>query len=130
MIIKKRALTLIEMAISIIVLSLVFVGVVNVFNMGFKAAAKTKQKTAACNIAREVMETYDDWSALVTLAGSPPSNGTYTTPPDPVTLNGVVYTPSVVVSDGPVSPLQLKQIDVTVTWDSDSITITTLQADY
>ena len=125
---RKRGLTLIEISICILLLALLATGMVGIFTQGSKAALRTEERAVACSLARGVMETYSDWGELVTLAGSPPANGTYTISTD--TLNGVTYTSTLIISDGPVTPTALKSLEVTVTWGTSSVTVVASKADY
>ncbi|RLI02083.1 hypothetical protein DRO38_04365 [Candidatus Bathyarchaeota archaeon] len=129
--IGRKTLSLIEVGVAVFVFALLATGMLGVFNQGFNAALKTKERTVAWNIACSIMEVYSDWNSLETLAGSPPSNGSYTNPPNPITLNGITYSPTVTISDGPVGPSsELKQIDVTVNWDTESVRLVSLVAVY
>lgn len=129
--------SLIEVAVAIALLALVFGGTLAVFNQGAIASRKTQQQAAAYGLARAFLEQYSDWNSLDILDGSLDgvvTNNTYVNPPAPATLNNIAYTPSLAVSDGPVNPTQLKRLDITISWIDGaiarSITIATLKANY
>lgn len=136
----RKAFSLIEVAIAIGILALVFGGMLAVFDRGAIAARKTQQQAAAYNLARALLEEYSDWGRLIALTGSnPPANETYTNPPNlifspPILLNNITYTPQMAISDGPINPAQLKRLEITISWTDGaiarSITIATLKADY
>lgn len=137
---SRKAFSLIEVAIAIGVLALVFGGMLAVFDRGAIAARKTQQQAAAYSLARAVAEEYSNWARLVALTGStPPTNGTYTNPPNPIfsppiLLNNITYTPQMTISNGPINPTQLKQLNITISWTDGatprSITLATLKANY
>lgn len=129
--------SLIEVAVAIALLALVFGGTLAVFNQGAIASRKTLQQAAAYGLARAFLEQYSDWNSLDILDGSldgAVTNNTYTNPPAPAALNNITYTPSLTVSDGPINPTQLKRLDITISWTDGviarSITIAALKADY
>lgn len=129
--------SLIEVAVAIALLALVFGGSLAVFSQGAVASRKTQQQATAYSLAREFLEQYSDWNSLDILDGSldgAVTNNTYMNPPAPATINNMLYTPSLTVSDGPINPAQLKRLDITISWMDGSIarniTIATLKADY
>ena len=132
-----KGFSLIEVAVAVALLALVFGGTLAVFNQGAIASRKTQQQAAAYSLARAFLEQYSDWNSLDMLDGSldgAVTNNTYMNPPAPATSNNILYTPSLTVSDGPINPTQLKRLDITVSWIDGAmarnITITTLKADY
>lgn len=132
-----KGFSLIEVAVAIALLALVFGGTLAVFDRGAIASRRTQQQAAAYSLARSFLEQYSDWNSLDILDGSlngVVTNNTYVNPPAPAALNNIAYTPSLAVSDGPTNPTQLKRLDITVSWTDGaiarSITIATLKADY
>jgi len=112
-----------------LILTLVLTGMMQVFRQGFSISRKSKERSCAYDLTLRTMEEYSNWSALVALAGSdPPTNGTYT--PASVSLNGITYTRSIVVSNGPVYATQLKQIVATITWSGTSFSLQSYVANY
>lgn len=131
----RKAFSLIEVAIAIAVLALVFGGTLAVFDRGAAASRKTKQQAAAYNLARATLEEYSNWTALDGLDGSTDglvTNNAYTLPV--ITLNSVAHTPTLTISDGPISPAQLKLLNATIAWTDGSIarnvSLLTLKANY
>lgn len=129
--------SLIEVAVAIALLALVFGGTLAVFNQGAIASRKTQQQAAAYGLARAFLEQYSDWNSLDILDGildGAVTNNAYLNPPAPAALNNITYTPSLTVSDGPINPTQLKRLDITISWTDGviarSITIAALKADY
>ena len=138
-VLKIAGFSLIEVAIAIAVLALLLARIVEVFNRGAIALRRTQQQAAAYNLARGIMEQYSDWGRLDLLDGIADgalTNGIYSSPPLPlpVTLNNITYTPSLTISDGPILPVQIKQLDLTISWTDGvtprSITLAALKADY
>lgn len=142
--ISRKSFSLIEVAVAIALLALVFGGMLAVFDRGAIAARKTQQQAAAYNLARGILEEYSRWTRIDTLDGTAGSvtNGIYTDDlsipnPDslsPLSLNNITYAPSLAVLGGPINPDQLKRLDITIFWTDGaiarSITIATLKADY
>jgi len=131
----KKALSLIEVCVAIVIVAIVLASMLGVFSKGYWHLRKTRTRTVAYNLARGITEQYSNWTALVTIAGSPPAIGTYTNPPDPVILNNVTYTPSLAISNGPgPDPNRLKRLNITISWVEDGVaknfTVTTLKANY
>ena len=136
---KKRKMvikgfSLIEVAIAIVVLGLVAGTVVSVFAAGAKAARKTQQQTVAYNLARAVLEQYSDWTSLDQLDGLDGIVTNQVNGRPAVTLNNIIYTPTLTISDGPISPAQLKLLNATIDWTDGSIarniSVSTLKANY
>ena len=120
----KEGFSLIEVGTALAILVLILGGALAVFSQGFNIIDKSKKRTVAYNLAKEAMEEYSDWSSL-------PGNGNYTNPsPYPAIINGVTYNVDLRISDGPIRPFELKQIDVTVSWGAESFTLTALKANY
>ncbi len=133
----KKGFSLIEVAIAIGVLTLLFGGMLAVFDRGALAARKTQQQAAAYNLARAFLEEYSDWNSLDGLDGSVDgmvTNGAYTNPPAPAIINNITCTPTLTVSDGPLAPAQLKRLDIAIAWTDGTIArnivVTTLKANY
>ncbi|OQX54089.1 MAG: hypothetical protein B5M48_01655 [Candidatus Omnitrophica bacterium 4484_213] len=137
----KKALGLIEVCISIAIITIILASIVNIYTQGYRNLRKSRVNTAVYNLAKGFMEDYSDWSTLISLTGSdPPASGTYTDNPtvsdpfDPITLNNITYTPTLDITDGPTNPNLLKQLNVSISWVEGGITktfvVTTLKANY
>ncbi len=132
---SRRALSLIEVCISTVIIAIIIAATLGIFSGGYRYLRKSRTRVAAYSLAREVMEEYSDWATL-------PAIGTYTNPPDPVILNNVTYTPTLVIGDGPCPPAMpgcppnnlLKRLNITISWFEDGVaknfTVTTLKANY
>jgi len=129
---KKGGFSLIEVVMAVVILASVISVMIGIFWQGFNAGIKSQERTVAHSLAVATVEGFSGWDRLIALAGNPPANGTYMNPPDSVTLNNIVYSWTLNISDGPMSsyPNELKRIDVTVSWGTESYTLTTLKADY
>lgn len=139
---NERGFSIVEVAIAVALLALILGGMLEIFARGFSAMRKSNQRTIAYSLVRRIAEVYSDWGRLDTLdAGTPGvvANGVYTDDPtepaaadvlNPVTINGIVYTPSLTISNGPVYPNELKQVAITVSFAAYTYTITTLKANY
>lgn len=126
-----KGFSLIEVAIALALLALFFGGMLGIFARGAIASRKTQEHTVAHSLARAAFEQYASWSALDGLDGSTDgvvTNGAYTLTVS--TINNITYTPVLMITDGPIFPLQLKQLSLTITWASETFTISTLKADY
>jgi prepilin-type N-terminal cleavage/methylation domain-containing protein len=149
----KNGFSLIEVVTAIAIIALISGGAMEILRQGFVAARKTQQEAAAYNLARELMERFSDWNTLDqldssgcsanttvvnTLAGNPysPTNQPLCAlnPFNTITLNNIVYTPQLAISDGPIFPEQLKRLEITISWTEGSMTrtfrINTLKANY
>ncbi len=132
----KKALSLIEVCVSIVIVSIVLVSMLGIFSQGYWYLRKSRIKVAAYNLGRGITEIYSDWNTLDALDGTANgtvTNGTYTNPPDNVTLNNITYTPSLAIFDGPgPDPNILKRLNITISWDgvAKNFTVTTLKANY
>lgn len=125
---KTPGFILIEVVTTVIILVFIVGGVMEIFRQSYVYIKKTREKTVAFNLAREVMEKYSDWDSL-------PANGTHTNPaPYPLTVNNVVYNVEVTVSDDPVYqplyPNQLKRVNGAIYWGTDRYEFFTLKANY
>ncbi|MFH0790311.1 MAG: prepilin-type N-terminal cleavage/methylation domain-containing protein [Candidatus Omnitrophota bacterium] len=137
-----KGFSIVEVAIAVALLALIFSGMLEIFARGFSAMRKSNQRTIAYSLVRRIAEVYSDWNRLDTLdAGTPGvvTNGVYTDDPaepaaadtlNPVTINGIVYTPNLTISNGSVYPTELKQIAVNVSFAAYTYTITTLKGNY
>lgn len=126
-----KGFSLIEVAIALALLALFFGGMLGIFERGAIASRKTQERTVAHNLARAAFEQYASWSALDGLDGS--TDGVVTNGPYPLTvstLNNITYTPVLTIGNGPIVSLQLKQLSLSITWASETFTISTLKADY
>ncbi|MCG2711379.1 MAG: prepilin-type N-terminal cleavage/methylation domain-containing protein [Candidatus Omnitrophica bacterium] len=127
----RQGLSLIEVSIAILVLSIIVGGSLSMFSQGHGLARKSQEKAAAHCLVREVMEEYSDWARLVARTGAnPPANGTYVNPPLVVARNNVNYTPSLIISSGPLPAPELKQLEVNVTWAGGTFQVRTLKGNY
>ena len=127
---KTTAFSLIEVSIALL---LIIGGLLIVFNQGFYFTNRIKNRLVAYNLAQKILEEYFDWEELDTLDGNSDgivTNGSYTDPPYPVTINNVTYTPVLDISDGPVLGTHLKHIEVTISWGGKSFTLGCLKAHY
>ena len=114
------------MVAAIAILSLLLGGVLAIFSQGFNAAKRTRNQAVAVSLARAVAEEYSSWGmANIT-------SGTYNL--GEINLNNVTYGRTIQISDGPVSPDQLKRLNAIISWpeggSTKNITISTLKADY
>lgn len=128
---NAKGFSLIEVAIALALLALFFGGMLGVFERGAMASRKTQERTVVHSLARAAFEQYAFWSALDGLDGATDgvvTNGAYALTVS--TLNNITYTPILTITDGPISPLQLKQLSLTITWTGGTWTISTLKADY
>jgi prepilin-type N-terminal cleavage/methylation domain-containing protein len=126
-----KGFSLIEVAIALALLALFFGGMLGIFERGAIASRKTQERTVAHNLARAAFEQYASWSDLDGLDGTTDGvviNGAY--PLTVSTLNNIAYTPVLTIANGPIFPLQLKQLSLAITWASGTFTISTLKADY
>ena len=120
----KISFSLIEVGIAMAVLALVLAGMIGIFSQGFYQSKKTQEFTVAYSLAREKLEEKFAW---------PVTNESTTE-----TFNDITYTINSVVSDGPCPSAmagcppnnELDQLDVTVTWGVESITLSSFKADY
>lgn len=112
----KKGFSLIEVSIALVVLSLIVVGMLQIFSQGSLYLKRSRERTVAYNLAKEAMERY------------------FSPNPDPAlysaAVNNITYNVALNISDGPVEPSRLKQIDVTVSWGNDSYRLVSLKADY
>jgi prepilin-type N-terminal cleavage/methylation domain-containing protein len=124
MAVKKRAFSLIEISIAIVLISLIVSGTLGVFSQGFSYLKKYRERTVAYNLGREVMERYFTWPL--------PADGTHSNPAPyyPVTLNNVTYNVNLTISPDPVYPTAMKQISVVISWGTQSYTLVSLKANY
>lgn len=122
---NNKSFSLIEIAIAIALLALIFGGMLAVFDRGAIAARKTQQQAVAYGLARAFLEQYSNWGGLA-------SNGTYSLGSN--ILNNITYATTLTISDGPINPTQLKRLDITVSWIDGvtprNVTIATLKANY
>ncbi len=115
-----RGFSLIEIVVAIAILTMIAGGMLNVFYQGFIAAKKSQNRTIAYSLGREKLEENYLW---------PPSSS--------IENYGAIsefpaFRRTVTVTPHPVYPVELRQVVVTVFWDSDqdSQSFTTLKADY
>ena len=137
----KKGLSLVEVSVATIIFTLILTGMLGIFSQGNRNLRTARLKIAGHNVARGALEQYFSWTDLDALSlAAGVVNGTYTPLPNApaTTLNGVTYTPSLTIADGPCVTGQpgcppnnaLKQVNVTVTWTGGTVTLTTLKANY
>lgn len=120
----KRGFSLIEISIALVIMTLVAAGMLEAFSLGFGYLKKSQEREVIYSLAQEVMEGYFDWNTL-------PPNGNYTNPtPYPAIINGASYDVRLNISDSPIQPAELKQIEVIVSRGTESYSLLTLKADY
>ncbi len=119
---KIKGFTIIEVAVSIAVLSVILGGVLGMFWQGELSLKKSRENIAAYNLARERLEEYSDVSL--------PVNGTATEDYNSIT-DYPQFKRVTVVSDY-AYPGELKRINVTIYWNADlsMLSFETLKADY
>ncbi len=119
---KIKGFTIIEVAVSIAVLSVILGGIMGVFWQGEISLKKSRENISAYNLARERLEEYSNTPLA--------SNGAITED-----YNSIADYPQfkriTVISDY-TYPGELKRINVTVYWNTDlsSLSFETLKADY
>lgn len=150
----KKALSLIEVCIAIVIVSIVLVSMVGIFSQGYRYLRKSRTRTGAYNLAKGIMEQYSDWATLDKLNSISctedgiVANNTYNSTNQPacsqyvfnnITLNNnITYTPQLNITDGPSFPTELKQLNVTINWTESwtigdpnkRVTLYTLKANY
>ena len=118
-VVNLRGFTLLEILITIVLLSVGMVGITKAFSSGFIAVTDVENVSLALDIAQAEMEIIRDTSFNMVLDKGP-------TPDSVFSDFNVTHN----VSEGQ-NP---KQVDVTVAWDvkgeQNTITLTTLVADY
>ena len=110
--------TLIETIVALAILSLIFLDMAQIIKIGYSAGSKSKKYVTACSLAREKLEEKSSWlPASESRAAVSGFSG---------------FEREVTVSNHATYPATLKQILVTVYWDSgaSSVSFTTLKADY
>jgi len=108
---QKKALTLLEVIISVVILSLVITGLVHVFIVGKRYIEHSRCRVTAAEYAKRCLDPLwqyvrqDQWA-------SPFGSATL---PAAYTFRGVTYTPTIVFSD--VGSTGLKRAVVTISWN-------------
>lgn len=118
---KKRFLTgftLIETIVALAILSLIFLEMAQIIKLGYGAGLKSKKYVTACNLAREKLEEKSSW--LPTTESRAAVSG----------FSG--FEREVTVSNHATYPATLKQILVTIYWDSGAknVSFVTFKSDY
>ena len=116
---NNHGFSLIEVSLALAILAMVLSGILGIFGQGYLDLKRARERVAAYSLAKEALERYYDWASL------PLSGATYS-----VNLNGVNYNVNVTVTDGPVHPSELKQLNVSLAWPAGNFTIATLKAYY
>jgi len=120
---KKRGFSLLEVIAIVAIFTLIAQGMLQVFRQGSVTTRQSQQRTAAYSIARATIEEYFNWATLPAVSVTPYNLAS-------VILNGITYSRSLVVSNGPSYPAEIKQYSVTVSWGTESFTLTTLRSAY
>jgi len=110
---KRRGLTLIEIIISVLILSLVMTGIANIFISSKKHLIHTRSRIQAAELGRVFLAPLqkdvrqDLWGSncLSTGAGCPGQQ----------TIQSIAYTPDYQISD--VAGTTLRKVKVTISWD-------------
>jgi prepilin-type N-terminal cleavage/methylation domain-containing protein len=135
--IKKRAFSLIETSIALVIMALIVSSMMGIFNQGTQLGKKTKNKAVLHSLAREVMEEYFSWGKLDALDGTvdgrvfPSTPNVYTNPRpgDAPVLNGITYQVQVVTSAvAGFSDDELSQVDVIISGDGESYRLSSLHS--
>jgi prepilin-type N-terminal cleavage/methylation domain-containing protein len=140
--VMKRGLTLIEVCVTIAILSAILLSMLGIFQQGYRYLNTARDRAAAINIAVGQLEECWNWDVLKTFDSTPgvwPHSGPVnrTDPANPytlpsVTLNNVTYTCGLNIDSHPYSGNYLKLITVTVSWTrggrSFKVSLSTLKA--
>jgi len=127
--INSFGLSLMEIMISISLLSLILLGIITVFPAGIESIKIAKNISAACNIAGKHIEQYKSNFYLVpdvSLLGNIELDCNSCPSVDPpVTIQGTVFLPTVMVkpvkfNNKPVDPNEVVEVSVTVKWKQPS----------
>ncbi len=128
----KKALSLIEVTLSLLILILIIGGILGIFSYGFSAIKNSAEKLTALNLARYTLEEYSDWNKLDEVDGSLSdgvNNGVYTL--SSISANGISYNRTLIIQNGPVNPTELKEVLVNISWGGGKfINVTALKANY
>jgi prepilin-type N-terminal cleavage/methylation domain-containing protein len=115
---NKRALTLLEILVSITILSITMTGMLNVFTSTTRQSRHSRSRLTAAELIRTLVDVLhmdvrqDQWgtNCLSGFAGSCPSAALTVTPGD------ISYTPSV-TCDGIAGSTTLRRVTATLTWN-------------
>ncbi|MBU0503707.1 MAG: type II secretion system protein [Candidatus Omnitrophota bacterium] len=117
----KKGMTLLEIVISMLILSLVTIGTANVFISAKKHVILNRSKMVAIGLARSYLEslqvnvTQDTWD----LSGNNLCLGVY--PPFNDTFNpGMNYTIRRKVDTNPAAGIDARRVTLTIAWDEKS----------
>jgi prepilin-type N-terminal cleavage/methylation domain-containing protein len=118
------AFSLIEVMISLVVLSVVFVGFYLNLSQGFASAEVSRENLRATQILGQQMETIRlyTWSQINT-AGYVPTNFTVALDPTGTTTNGLVFTATTLITNAPMTEAyasSMVQVTTTLTWTSEN----------
>jgi prepilin-type N-terminal cleavage/methylation domain-containing protein len=118
------AFSLIEVMISIVVLSVVFVGFYLNLSQGFASAEVSRENLRATQILEQQMETIRlyTWDQINS-NGYVPTNFTVALDPTGTTSNGLIFTATTVITNAPVTEAysnNLVLVTTTLTWTSDN----------
>jgi prepilin-type N-terminal cleavage/methylation domain-containing protein len=106
----RAAFSLIELVISLAILSIGLVGAMRVFPVGLRASRRSEMSSRAVITAQRTLESYKlkSWEEL--------TPGQTTTAADPFALEMAISTPAV---EGLVDAERLKALRLTVRWQED-----------
>lgn len=150
----KKALSLIEVYISIAIVVIVIASILGIYSQGYRYLRKSRISSVVYNLAIQHKERYSDWDTLDRLDSAvcaTDGNVVNTSPGSPysptnqpacptlafntVTLNNVTYTPAMAISNGTgPDPNRVKRHDITISWTEDGVvenfTVVTYEANY
>ena len=118
----KNSFSLIEVCISIVVITTILVSMLLIINQGYRQLRSSRLRTIACFLAQEKMEANYKWQPNA-------DSEDYETIIDFPDFKRVCT-----VVNGPITPTELKKITVTVYWQGQSgeqsLSIVSLKTDY
>jgi len=113
---NKKALTLLEILVSITLLSITMTGMLNIFTSSTRQQRHSRSRLTAAELARSFVDPLhmdvrqDQWgtNCLSGFAGSCPSA--------PLTIGGISYTPIVTCGGAPGTSI-VRKVTAKVTWN-------------
>jgi type II secretory pathway pseudopilin PulG len=106
---NKRALTLVEIIVSTVILALVMTGLVNVFVAGRKFALHNRNRTGAGEIGRIFIDPLQNYVRQDTWSSNPLGTNSY-----PNAGSGI-YTAAYTITNHP-SNVDIKRVRTRITW--------------